>query len=104
MWPGSVLDKLWLLNKPAYKQLSPEGSRIGPAFLFLSVTLVATASGWFKRRLWGWRFAVGIIATQVGGDFVNLLRGELLRGLVGLVIASALFFYLLRKDVRAAFR
>jgi len=59
--------------------------------------------GWFKRGLWGWRLAVAITATQIAGDLVNLVRGDILRGLTGIVIASALFIYLLRPKVCAGF-
>jgi len=103
IWPGTALDKLWALNQPAYKQLSLVGGSIGALFLLLSATLVTAAVGWFKRRLWGWVLAVVIISTQIGGDVVNLLRGDFLRGGTGLTIAGALLFYLLRHKVRATF-
>jgi hypothetical protein len=103
VWRGTALDKVWVLNQSAYEQLSPAGMSVGVIFLLLSATLVAAAVGWFKRRLWGWGLAVGIISTQVAGDFVNLFRGDLLRGSTGLTIAGALLFYLLRPQVRATF-
>jgi hypothetical protein len=103
VWRGTVLDKAWVLNEPAYQQLSSAGRFVGILFLLLSATLVAAAVGWSKRRFWGWGLAVGIISTQVLGDFVNLARGNFLRGGVGVVIAGALLFYLLRPTVRRAF-
>ena len=103
VWRGTALDKLWALNESAHKQLAPAGRSVGPLFLLLSATLTAAAVGWFKRRLWGWRLAVGIIATQVAGDLVNVVRGDFLRGGTGLTIAGALLFYLLRPKVRATF-
>jgi hypothetical protein len=103
VWRGTVLDKAWVLNEPAYQQLSSAGRFVGILFLFLSATLMAAAVGWSKRRFWGWCLAVGIISTQVLGDFVNLARGDFLRGGVGVVIAGALLFYLLRSTVRSAF-
>jgi hypothetical protein len=51
----------------------------------------------------GWLLAVAIIATQVVGNLVNVLRGDFVRGGIGFVIAGALLFYLLRPDVRSAF-
>ncbi|MBZ5680938.1 MAG: hypothetical protein LAO24_12615 [Acidobacteriia bacterium] len=44
-----------------------------------------------------------IIATQVLGDLVNLVRGDFLRGGVGFFIAGALLLYLLSARVRAVF-
>jgi mannose/fructose/N-acetylgalactosamine-specific phosphotransferase system component IID len=104
VWPGTVLDKLWTLNQPAHKALAPAGSFMGPLFFLLSITLVTAAVGWFKQRVWGWRLTVLIISTQVIGDFVNLMRGDLLRGGTGLLIAGALLFYLLRSNIRTTFQ
>jgi hypothetical protein len=101
--PGTLLDRAWILNPTAYKQLSPLGGKVGILFLLLAVLLVLSGVGWFRRRLWGWRLAVAIIATQVLGDITNLVRGDWLRGGTGFIIASALLLYLLTPRVRAAF-
>jgi len=69
----------------------------------LGVALATAGIGWFRRRLWGWKLAVAIIATQVLGDVVNCLRGDLLRGGTGVIIAGALLLFLLQSKVRAAF-
>ena len=81
----------------------PFGKEAGIPFLLLSVALAAAAVGWFNRRLWGWRLTVFIIATQVLGDLVNALMVDVVKGLVGLIIAGALLGYLLSGQVRAAF-
>ena len=101
--PGTSLDRAWILNPTAYKQLSPLGGKVGILFLLLSVALVVSGIGWFRRRLWGWRLAVAIIGTQVLGDLVNLVRGDWLRGATGIIIAGALLLYLLRSRIKAAF-
>jgi len=103
IWRGTLLDHLWTLNAPAYKQLSPLGKTVGILFLMLSASLATAGLGWFGRRPWGWRLAVAIIATQVLGDLVSIFMGPIVRGAVGVTIAGALLFYLLRADVRAAF-
>src|SRR5258706_3058354 len=103
LWRGTVLERMWTLNPTAYKQLVPFGASASVLLLLLSVALAVAGTGWFKRRLWGWRLTVGIIAGQLVGDLVNVLRGDVVRGAIGLTIAGALFFYLLRSEVRAAF-
>jgi hypothetical protein len=103
IWRGTPLDRIWSLNVEAYRELEPLGRIVGIVFLALAVALAAAATGWFRRRLWGWRLAVGIIATQILGDLANLLRGDFLRGGAGCVIASALLFNLLRPQVRVVF-
>ena len=103
LWRGTFLDHAWALNPTAHKELSAVGPAIGVLFLLLGVALAATGVGWLKRRRWGWILAAVIVFTQMAGDLVNLLRGDFLRGCIGLAIASALFLYLLRPAVRSAF-
>jgi len=102
-WKSTVLDQMWVLNAPAYKQLSPYGRIVGIPFLVLSATLAAAGVGWFGRRLWGWKLAVVIIASQILGDLVSILIGHIVRGAAGVTVAGALLYFLLRPDVRAAF-
>src|SRR5262252_9637685 len=104
LWPRTALDRLWSLNPAAHKAFAPLGSFIGPLFYVLSIVLLTTAVGWFKQRIWGWRLTVAIIATQVVGDFVNLIRGDFLRGCIGLLIAGSLLIFLLRSNTRTMFQ
>ena len=103
VFPGTILDRAWRLNPVAYAQLAPLGVSVGTVFWLLAIILAVAAAGWWRRRRWGWILAVVIIAIQVMGDFANLLRGDVLRGAAGVLIASALLFYLTRPRVRAAF-
>jgi hypothetical protein len=103
IWRGTLLDHMWVLNAPAYRQLAPFGKTIGVPFLALSAALAAAGVGWFGRRLWGWRLAVVIIATQVLGDLASIFMGHFVRGAAGVTIASALLLFLLRPNVRADF-
>ena len=101
VWAGTALDRAWVLNPGAYKELAPFGKAVGILFLLLGAALAAASIGWFKRRLWGWRLAVAIIAIQVLGDLVNVFLGRVLEGGIGVTIAGALLFYLLRAKVRS---
>ena len=103
LWRGTALDRIWALNPIAYKQLAPLGSAIGIFFLLLGAALTTAGIGWFRRRLWGWRLAVLIIATQALGDVVNCVRGDLRRGGTGVIVAGALLLFLLKPKVRATF-
>ena len=103
LFPGSFLDPVWRLNPEAGERLHQLGGAIGIAFLGLAAAMITAAIGWIKRRFWGWALAVIIIASQVLGDFVNAVRGELLKGALGVAIAGALLIYLLQPRVRSAF-
>ena len=103
LWRGTALDGVWALNGTAYKELTPLGGSVGILFLLLGATLAVAGVGWFRHRLWGWRLAIAIIATQVLGDFVNCVRGDFLRGGIGAIVAGGLLLFLLRSKIRAAF-
>lgn len=103
-WPGTALDRIWALNPRAYRQLAPFGSKAGVLLLLVALALAVSGIGWLKRRLWGWRLGVAIIAAQVAGDLVNLLLGHAVEGAIGVTVAGALLFYLFRTPVRAVFR
>jgi hypothetical protein len=103
LWRGTPLDRLWDLNPIAYKQLARLGGAVGILFLLLGTALTTAGIGRFRRRRWGWRLAVVIITIQVLGDLVNCVRGDLLRGGTGVIIAGALLLFLLQPKVRATF-
>jgi hypothetical protein len=103
IWPGTLLDRIWVLNAPAYRQLAPFGKTVGVLFLVLGAALAAAGLGWFGRWLWGWRLAVVIIAMQVLRDLISIFTGHFVRGAVGVTISGALLFYLLRAEVKGFF-
>jgi len=101
--PGTALDRLWSLNPDAYRDLLPICKPAGVMFLLIATTAAITGYGWLRRRIWGWRLAVLGIGTQVLGDCVNLIRGDLLRGGAGLLIGGGLLIYLLSSNIKNNF-
>ena len=103
VWSSTPLDRVWLLNPRAHLQLAPLGPGVGLVFLLLALALGTAAVGWFQKKRWGWRLAVCIIGIQVLGDLLNLMRGDYIRGVTGVVIAGALLVYLCRPQMKALF-
>ena len=103
VWSGTALDRIWALNKLAYAVLSPIASFVGPLFLVLSTIMVSIIVGWFRRKRWAWWLAIVILGSPVLGDIVNLARGDFLRGSAGIVIAGALLFLVVQREVRDQF-
>jgi hypothetical protein len=101
--PGTFLDRLWVLNPTAQRQLTAVGSQAGLLFVVLSFIMAVAAIGWFKGRWWAWRLAVIILAIHLTGDLGNILLGRLLEGALGVMVAGALLIYLLRPTTRAQF-
>jgi len=103
IWRGTVLDRIWALNRNAYNQLAPVGRIVGVAFVLFGAVLLLAGVGWMRRRLWGWRLGLAILATQALGDLVNCLRGDFVRGGIGLAISVGLLLYLRSRTIRSCF-
>ena len=103
-WPGTPLDALWVLNSRGHEGLATLGRIASVPFCVLSAALACAAVGWFRRRRWGWVLGVTIIGINMAGDLGQLVIGERLRGIVGVVIAGALLAYMTRPGVRNYFR
>ena len=101
--PGTFLDRAWVLNPVAQRELAEFGKPLGIVFVLLGAVLAVAAIGWLRHRYWAWLLAVVVIAAQLVGDAINFIRGDHLRGGVGFLIAGALIVYLVRHDVRAIF-
>ena len=103
LFSGTPLDRVWALNPRSHQELAPFGKIAGVGFSLLAAALALAAVGWFRRRSWGWRLAVALIAAQVLGNFVNVFRGHVLEGAVGITIAGILLLYLLSQAIRIFF-
>jgi hypothetical protein len=101
--PGTVLDRAWNLNRPAYIALAAIGRMVAVPFAVLSIVLFLAALGWFRHQYWGWLLGTTVIATNLAADFIHALLGDWLRSGVGIIIAGLLLFYLTRPAVRTYF-
>lgn len=102
-FPGTVLDRAWALNPEAHQQLATMGRVLALPFLLLALLLFIAGWGWFHRRRWAWILAVCIVSVNLLGDAANAIRGEWLKGMVGVVIAGLLLAYMAKQELRAYF-
>lgn len=59
--------------------------------------------GWFRRRRWAWMLSLALVAINLIGDFGQLLLGETLKGVVGVVIAGLVVGVIWRPAMREYF-
>ena len=102
--PGTVLDRMWELNKLAYSVFQSFGRASGLLFLLLSLCTAYAAVGLLKGDCKARWLAVGLFAVNGLGDVVNLVRpANRLGGAVGILIAATALFYLSRPSAAAFF-
>lgn len=100
-FPGTVLDRMWRLNPPAYATFHPAARLAGGALFALSLAVGATAGGFSRCRPWAWWAAAAIFATSAAGDLCSLAAGGgLFRTISGAAISTAFLLLLFRRDVR----
>jgi hypothetical protein len=104
LFPGTFLDRIWELNKPAYKGFQAVGKISGLLLLLVGLCTGYAGAGLFKGQNRARRLAIALFAVNGLGDVVNFLRpAERLKSAAGALIAATFIFYLLRPNVIAFF-
>ena len=103
LWRGTALDRAWELNPNGYRELTSFGTWIGLPFFVLSAAMLVAGIGWFRRRLWAWKLLIAMMAAHLIGDLINVIRGAVLEGVIGLVVVSAALVWIVRSGVRNFF-
>jgi hypothetical protein len=101
--PGSVFEAVWSLYPARRSLLMPYHAWLAPGFLILAIVMASASVGCFRRRKWGWCLAVAIFVVNGLSDAAQLLFGRILEGGIGVAVAVAILYYLLRPAVRALF-
>jgi hypothetical protein len=104
LFPGTILDRAWALNKTGHAVLAPLGRIMALPFAIIALIALVAGIGWFKRRRWAWVVGVLGIACNLAGDLINMAVGEFWKGAAGVVIAGLLLAYMTRRNVRDYFR
>ena len=101
--PGGPLDAIWVMKPREYQQLKAMGPWVCAGFVALSLAAAVGAVGLFRRRSWGWRFAVAAFAINGLSDAARIAFGAVLEGLIGVAVAGLVLAWLTRPRVRALF-
>ena len=102
--PGSFLkEAMWQINPRAHENLTSLGPWAVILMLTVSMVCAAAALGLWWTSRWGYWLAVGLIATNLIADVLNVLFGNEPRAIVGVPVAAAILAYLMRRKVRNFF-
>ncbi len=100
LFPGTLLDRLWELNEPAYAGFKVLGRASGVLLLLVGMAAAAAGTGLLRGKKWAWRLSIGVFAASGFGDLVSLLiTKDLLKSGSGALIAGAFLFCLLHPSV-----
>jgi uncharacterized membrane protein (DUF2068 family) len=96
LFPGTVLDSLWRLNPDAYAAFQTMGAWAIALMLAVGIACGITAIGLWRGAFWGSQIAIVILVVNTIGDLSNVMLRHDFRALIGLPIAAAMIFWLIR--------
>jgi hypothetical protein len=100
LFPGTFLDRLWELNKPAHAGFKVLGRASCVLLWLLSIATAAAGTGLLRGKKWAWWLSIAVFAASGLGDLINLwITKDLLKSGSGVLIAGAFLFFLLRPIV-----
>lgn len=101
LFPGSLMEVVWRAYPARRAMLMPYREWLGPGFLILAIAMLFASVGCSRRRIWGWRLAVGIFAVNGIGDVGQIFLGHFVEGTIGVSAAGTVLYYLFLSRVRS---
>src|SRR5262249_55561288 len=101
--PDTPLTAIWSVKPTDYEALRALAPASAFAFAALSLAMAATAFGCLLRKRWGLMLALAIFSVNALGDAGRAFFGAPLEAALGVSIAGAIIWWLLRPRVRALF-
>ncbi len=102
--PGTPLDVLWALNNsfpPSFRYTST-GKILTIIIIIFGLILLSAGWGLLKGQKWAWWLIV-IIFTVAGIGFAVRTALGSIEGIVGVLVAAGIIFYLIRPGVQKFF-
>jgi hypothetical protein len=104
LFPGTMLDGMWALNRPAQAAFVGLGRWSGMLMVVLASVTSSAAWGLLRGRRWAWWMAMAVFLFDGMGDLVSVVLGkDGLRAGLGVVVAGVFATSLLGKSVRRFF-
>lgn len=98
LFPGTALDVLWSLNPGAHAALESIGSWSIAIMFVVGSSCLFAAIGLWSGTIWGTWIAVIILTVNMAGDLFNAFFRHDYRAVIGLPIAAAMIFCLVRRN------
>ena len=96
LFPRTALDSLWRLNPEACMTFQAIGSWSLAIMLVVGIACGFAAIGLWRGAFWGSQIAIVILVVNAIGDLSNAVLRHDYRALIGLPIAAAMIFWLIR--------
>ena len=96
-FPNTPLDASWRLNPEAHDFLSGHRGWAFPLMAAVGVACGSAAVGLSRRAEWGRRLAIVVLAVNLLGDLGGAIVRHDPRTLIGLPIAGAMIWFLVKK-------
>jgi hypothetical protein len=103
VWPGTVMDSIWLLKPEREFMLMPYRLWLGPLLLVFAVPAAAASYGLLTRQEWARQLAAVIFTANALGNIAQIAIGHTIEGAIGVIAATILVYLLTRDAVRRQF-
>jgi hypothetical protein len=93
---GTPLDALWRANPEAHEAFASHRAAAIALMSVVGLACAAAARGLARRAAWGRRLAIAIITVNLIGDLTGAIVRHDPRPLIGLPVAGAMIWFLVR--------
>jgi hypothetical protein len=97
LFPRGALDSLWRLNPEAHATFQRIGQLSILLMAIVGIACALAAIGLARNARWGRSLGILILVVNLVGDLTNVFVRHDLRTLIGVPIAGAMIFYLVRR-------